>query len=124
MLLPIGQRVDLPGHSAGRILALLGRQCGHRLLSLMFWEPALVVENAGHRPGTEMPAKMQSLLALEAIAGKWFGRQSAKRSVCLKARPPEWQRVRQRVRAGSHSQERLLSRVAEDSFTLWDVTTA
>ena len=30
----------------------------------MLWEPAWVVEGAGKRPGTEMLAKKQSLLAL------------------------------------------------------------
>jgi alpha-beta hydrolase superfamily lysophospholipase len=64
MLRAIGQPVHLLGHSGGGILALPGAESGHHLLSRMLWEPAFVVEGAGKRPGTEMPAKRQSLLAL------------------------------------------------------------
>jgi pimeloyl-ACP methyl ester carboxylesterase len=64
MLRAIGQPVHLLGHSTGGILALLGAQSGHHLLSLMLYQPAFVVEGAGKWPGTEMLAKMQSLLAL------------------------------------------------------------
>jgi hypothetical protein len=60
----IGQPVHLLGHSGGGILALPGAGSGHHLLSRMLWEPALVVEGAGERPGTGMLAKKQSLPAL------------------------------------------------------------
>jgi pimeloyl-ACP methyl ester carboxylesterase len=57
MLRPIGRPVRLLGHSAGRILAQLGAECRHHLLSLMLYEPAFVVESAGKWPRTEMLAK-------------------------------------------------------------------
>jgi pimeloyl-ACP methyl ester carboxylesterase len=63
MLQAIGQPAHLVGHSAGGILSLLTAERGHPLLSLVLYEPAFVVEGARMRPGPELVAKMESLLA-------------------------------------------------------------
>jgi pimeloyl-ACP methyl ester carboxylesterase len=59
----IGEPVHLVGHSAGGILALLTTERGHALRSMTLYEPAFIVDGARKRPGPELVAKMESLLA-------------------------------------------------------------
>ena len=63
MLRAIGEPAHLLGHSAGGILALLAAERTDKLLSLILYEPAFVVDGTRQRPGPEVLKRMQGLLA-------------------------------------------------------------